>query len=466
MSKKSAERFILREHKNRSGTRSWRVTGSWPDGRRERTNFEDRGDALEHKAKIEKEAGGRREAYHLTRTSLSREELADAENALTISGKQSLTEVVAHYFKLQGEVREGSTLNLDQAIAFFRNHYRSEIEELSVYAARKRFIATRRNLEQTTIRHYESTTRLLLEPDPNKLVHQFTVKDIDSILGQFKNLNSFNSYRRGINVFFNWAVRYHLCLENPCLRLDRPVRPESRIAILSPEEIRRLLKASLLKAEGVCAAPVAILLFAGLRPSELQDLKPEDIKKERIRVVGGKLRRKLKRSVEIPPVLKAWLKEHPFNGLPSGWDYKRRQLKDLTRAKCWVNDVLRHTSISYQLERDQDQGKVAFANGTSSGIIDRHYRDVIDDPEIVAAFWSLTPKQVLTEKIDLELKEARIVDWPKDARLKKLVWEKPLSRLAGDLGVTDNAIRKRCRTRGIELPKNGHWQKRRARLEE
>lgn len=448
----------MKEYKNRSGTRSWRVTGSWPDGRRERSNFEDRGDALEYKTKIEKEAGGKREAYQLTRTSLSREELADAENALAISGNQSLTEVVAHYRKLEKEVREISGLNLDQAMAFFRSHYTSEIEEVSIYAARERFLTTRRDLEKTTIRHYENSTRLLLKSDPNKLAHQFAVKDIDKLLGAFGNTNSYNSYRRGINVFFNWAVRYHLCLENPCSRLDKPPRPTSTVAILSPEEIRRLLKLSLLKFDALCAASVALLLFAGLRPSELEDLKPEDIRNGRIRVTGGKLRRNLKRSVEIPPVLKAWLDKYPFRGLPKAWDYKRRQLRILTGAKRWVNDVLRHTSISYQLERDQDQGKVAFANGTSAGVIDRHYRDVIDAPETVDAFWLLTPSQTLLEEVDLDLKNVRVVEWPTDARLRKMVWEKPLSRLAKDLGVSDNAIRKRCKQRSIELPKNGYWQ--------
>jgi len=440
------------------------VTGSWPDGTRERTNFEDRGDAIEHKARIEKEAGGRREAYQLSRTALSREELVDAENALAISGKQSLSEMVTHYLKLQKDVADCSNLNLDQAMAFFRNHYSAEIEELSIYVARERFLGTRRNLEATTVRHYESATRLLLSPDPNKFVHQFTVKDIDKMLGKYKNLNSFNTNRRGINVFFNWAVRYHLCMENPCLRMDKPIRPESHIAILSPDEVRRLLKASLLMNDGVSAATIAIFLFAGLRPSELQDLKPEDIKSERIRVVGGKLRRKLKRSVQISPVLKAWLDEYPFRGLPSGWDYKRRKLKDVTKAENWVSDILRHTSISYQLERDQDQGKVAFVNGTSAGVIDQHYRDVIDDPEVVKAFWLLTPKQVLSEEIELDLKKARVIEWPTDALLAKLVWEKPLSRLAVDLNITDSAIRKRCIKRKIELPRNGYWQKQKSAL--
>ncbi len=78
--------------------------------------------------------------------------------------------------------------------------------------------------------------------------------------------------------------------------------------------------------DSAAAASVAIGLFAGLRPSEIKDLKPEDIGSDKIRVSGGKLRRKLKRTVPIPPVLAAWLKKYPFNGLPAGWAYKMKAL--------------------------------------------------------------------------------------------------------------------------------------------
>jgi hypothetical protein len=135
------------------------------------------------------------------------------------------------------------------------------------------------------------------------------------------------------------------------------------------------------------------------------------------------------------------------------------KIKEATQAKRWVNDILRHTSISYQLERDQDEPRTAFNNGTSTQMINQHYRDVIDDPEVITDFWALSPKAIEEVEIEIELKGKRIVDWPTDAKLKKLVWAKPLSRLALDLDISDNAIRKRCKQHGIELPKNGHWQR-------
>ena len=72
------------------------------------------------------------------------------------------------------------------------------------------------------------------------------------------------------------------------------------------------------------------------------------------------MRRKLKRTVPIPPVLAAWLKKYPFKGLPTGWDYKMKELKKATKAKKWVQDIIRHTSLSFQTERDKDEAITAF----------------------------------------------------------------------------------------------------------
>ena len=92
-------------------------------------------------------------------------------------------------------------------------------------------------------------------------------------------------------------------------------------------------------------------------------------------------------------------------------------------------------------------------------MINLHYRDLIEAPEANTEFWKLTPKKVEKVKLKASIPGHKEVQWPTDAKLKKLVWAKPLSRLAVDLDVSDSAIRKRCKQHGIELPKNGHWQR-------
>ena len=49
--------------------------------------------------------------------------------------------------------------------------------------------------------------------------------------------------------------------------------------------------------------------------------------------------------------------------------------------------------------------------------------------------------------------------WPTDEELQKLVWEIPTTTLALRLGVSDQAIIKRCGKRGIKKPARGYWSK-------
>ena len=54
------------------------------------------------------------------------------------------------------------------------------------------------------------------------------------------------------------------------------------------------------------------------------------------------------------------------------------------------------------------------------------------------------------------------IEWPSIDILAVMVWEKSVLVLAKELGVSDNAIRKRCRRAGIKLPGVGYWAKKKA----
>jgi integrase len=368
--------------------------------------------------------------------------------------------MVSHYLALESRALSKG-INLDAALAFVDAHYRSEIKTVSVLTAYNEFVETRSSGSPKTKIHYESSLRLLLKPDPNKPLHTFTVSDIEKLVAGYKNVNSKRTYRRSFSAFFNWAVRHHYCLEDPCKRLDKMPKDMSQIAALSFEESKRLLYAAMCVQDGASAAVVAIGLFAGLRPSEIKDLKQEDIGEKVIRISGGKLRRKLKRTAPIPPVLAAWLEKYPFTGLPGGWDYKMKALKKATKAKKWVQDIIRHTSITFQTERDKNEGFTAYNCGTSIQMMNQHYRNTIDDEKVVAAFWALTPAKLLANKPEIELPSKPKVAWPDKKALAQLVWQKPLVHAAADIGVSDVALKKHCVKIGIDLPPPGHWVRQR-----
>lgn len=449
--------FKLSSFKNRGGTKSWRVTGTKPDGTRVRQNYSDKSEAIRAMADLEAEAAGKPEHRRALRTSLTVEQLADAEAAIQQWGGDGISKVVAHYKALERRaLAKGASL--DDAFSFFEARFRPETRAISILNARTEFLASRIGIEESTRRNYEGSLKLLLKLDPNKHVHAVRVSDLERILSRFTNISSRRSHRRIFSIFFNWCVRHHYCMEDPCKRLDKLPRETSKIAILSFGEVKRLLAAALRYQDGAAAAAVAISLFGGLRPSEVADLKAEDITTERIRVTGGKLRRTLKRSVPIPPVLAEWLRLRPFRGLPAGWNYKLKVLKAATGAKRWVPDIVRHTSITFQAERDKDEGLTAFNCGTSKAMMDRHYRNTVEDPKQIELFWKLTPEVILGDRsIAVKLPEKESVEWPSKAALRTLVWTKPMVQAAKEIGVSDVALKKRCVRLGLELPERGHW---------
>ena len=453
---KKVSRFTIREFKNASGNLSFRVSGHKSNGSRVRQNFATRPEAENAKADFESELHGQPTTAKVRRTRLSDDQLSEAEAAIRTVGERGLAEIVSKYLSIEGRLKKRG-VGIDEAVSFAESHFRKELISVTILNAQTEFIRSRAGKEARTVTFYENTLRHLLKPDPNRHLSTVGVADIERLLDRFKNTNSKRAYRSAFSVFFNWAVRHHYCLENPCQRLDKLPRNLSQIELLPLDAVERMLFAAMTYQDGVAAAPIAIGLFGGLRPSEIADLKPTDVGMSQIRVTGGKMRRKLKRTVPIPPVLAEWLKKYPFTSLPKGWEYKLKQIKKATKALKWVPDIIRHTSISFQTERDKNEALTAYNNGTSIQMMNLHYRSSIADDKIVNAFWSMSPNKLFKKKPKVDLPNKLCVDWPDKKALQKVVWELPLIHAAKSIGVSNVALKKRCVSLGIALPTMGHW---------
>lgn len=448
---KRTQRFRCKQFTNPSGKKVWRVQGHRLSGERIRENYKTKAEGLERMNALEQEAAEEPmlSVPTLQRTSLTPAQISDAEAALEIT-PHGLAYLATSAKRWEAQAA-AKGLTVDEAMDFFERRYHPELKEMTILQARDKFLATRRNIEPRTLSHYESATQRLLSLDPNKAVHRVTVIDLEQILARYSNANTYRTYRRCFSTFFRWAVRQRLCVENPCERLELPLPDMSHVTILSLEEVKRLLKTATIYHGGVMVSVVVIALFAGLRPSEIEDLKPSDIRDGKIMVSGGKLRRMLKRTVPISDALGLWLQQFPFRGIPKNLAGKMRALKKAVKAAKWVQDILRHTSISFQLERDKNESLTAFNNGTSVQMINRHYRDVIEDHKVVETYWELTPEWISAWTFTPDLPAAAKTRWPVDAALQKMVTSTPLRQLAKTLGVSDVAIRKHCLKKGIQL---------------
>lgn len=80
-------------------------------------SFPTRQPPLSTRTKIEIEAEGTAAQYQLQRTTLSHEQLADAESAFMMTEGRPLGSIVSHYLKLHSDIQSRTGLTLDQARA-------------------------------------------------------------------------------------------------------------------------------------------------------------------------------------------------------------------------------------------------------------------------------------------------------------------------------------------------------------
>jgi hypothetical protein len=83
------------------------------------------------------------------------------------------------------------------------------------------------------------------------------------------------------------------------------------------------------------------------------------------------------------------------------------------------------------------------------------YEDFLDFKEDVEKR-KITSDMILPRK---GFERINKISWPQKEELEKLVWEKPTYILAEELGVTDSAIGKKCKSLGIIKPSRGYWAK-------
>ena len=73
--------------------------------------------------------------------------------------------------------------------------------------------------------------------------------------------------------------------------------------------------------------------------------------------------------------------------------------------------------------------------------------------------FKVLPAQSVAKSAKPVSKRPTKIAWPDKESLTKLVWEKPTTQLATELGVSDTAVKKQCRLLGIEKPPRGYWAK-------
>jgi integrase len=143
-------------------------------------------------------------------------------------------------------------------------------------------------------------------------------------------------------------------------------------------------------------APLAVLLFAGCRPTETERLSWDHIRlADRIIMLPGSLTKTRRaRNVQITDNLHAWLTAYkgtgPLIASPVRFRAMREELMKAVGLKAWETDTPRHTCATNMLA---SKGAVETANslGHSAGVLMKHYAGNPPLPDAVKSYWNIMP---------------------------------------------------------------------------
>ncbi len=258
-------------------------------------------------------------------------------------------------------------------------------EAAQVYLAKK----TSESLRQLSLQQIRWKLGLLTQAFGNKTPNTLTPTHLEHWFAQRKwTRSTIDGVIAKIGPFFTWCVREGYCESNPCKAVKRPQSDDSPPAIFTPSEAKKLLQAAL-RYDRRLIPYLAIGLFAGIRPLEIQRLSRADISDRYIEIKAAKAKTRKRRLVSISPNLKQWLALGGDLPLTN----KRKRLARVVQIAGlnWQPDIMRHSFASYHLAMHTSADKTALELGhRDSKMLFAHYRELVTQ-EAAESYWSIRP---------------------------------------------------------------------------
>lgn len=331
------------------------------------------------------------------------------------------TEALTFPTELRGMALTGDKLlkpygkTIIQAVEFYRDHLEKERQRKD--SAKVSLLADRwlkdkksglnKELRPASLKAIEEAARMLKKIFGEKRVIDVVPDDIRKYLaGLSVGLRRKFNIKSRFSQFFNWCIHHDHIITNPCDKIGIHVDGKD-VTVFSPAEALKLMTLCKNKDYKDLAMYHAISLFAGLRPSECQLLKWEQINLESntITVLATTSKTKESRSVPIEANLLTWLETVPEKertGFVTKQENLMARLKGFRvklgyrgggenpEASEWPQDVMRHSYGSYLLEKNKNRAVLAEYMGNSVQMIKRHYKQVVGK-SACADYWLITP---------------------------------------------------------------------------
>lgn len=231
---------------------------------------------------------------------------------------------------------------------------------------------------------------------PVKHVHEISTSEIEKWLhGRKGSLRTRRNYQNDLRNFFNYAVKHGYTASNPVLRLEEITLDDHAVPILSVEQAKALLAASV-QLGGAMTPFVAIGLFAGLRTREIVTLDWKEISMEEktIAVLASKAKTRSRRIVTMSENLVGWLTPHrkkEGNITPKETHHSFRVVHAAAKITPWPRNAMRHSFASYHLAAHRNESLTQAELGHESGeMLIKNYREIVR-PSEATKWWEISP---------------------------------------------------------------------------
>ena len=184
-----------------------------------------------------------------------------------------------------------------------------------------------------------------------------------------------NKARLILSGVFSTACKRGWCAENPVRQVEAERVVEKRIRILSNDEISRLMSAAESYNGGSCLAAVGMMLYAGIRPHEVERLHWEDLPQGAGVICISPQHSKTggARHVTIhPPLANIISRTRRANLMPicpRNWVKHWAELRKAAGFTHWQPDILRHTFATHHLSIFRDYSILQYEMGHRSSLL-------------------------------------------------------------------------------------------------
>lgn len=368
-----SERFAVTQTSDeRRASSPWQVGGYREDGTRVRRYFPSKFAAQQEAAKLNAEANRTGLLGRLTDA-----QRIEAEKCFALLEPYgvSLIAAVEHHVAHLKATKVSCTVA--EAVA-------EMLEEKRVLGKSARYIAEAKHQLQR-----------LIEAMGDRKVSSVTARDLREWLAARKlKPVSYNNARCYLGILWAFCVRCEYTEENPVKKIVGATEPSLRPGILTPAAMRALIAVA--REHQPCTLPLILIqAFAGLRASEAQRLRWEQVKLDRgiIDLNADETKTGHRRLVTIRPNLAAFLAtmERGDGLVCAGYQRHLPALRPLLAQKGhkWPSNALRHSFASYHLADCEDAAKTALQLGhDSTKQLFEHYREVVT-PEEAAKWWEI-----------------------------------------------------------------------------